>query len=152
MKRVPYVAKWCLCILLTLSFVAATGFVSPSADPVPQKAAKKSDGCPNIADLVKPGPDAADEIQAALPKLIRKTYGKDPHYKVWEAKRIISLADPDSSPYSDIAKQQCGEEVANQSWLVDLFFPEFLPSASLSQGHIFVAKTKKGWVAWYRYH
>jgi hypothetical protein len=112
--------------LLTLSFVATTTGFSPSSAIGTKEVAKKSESCPNVANLLNPGPLAQSEIQAALPKLIRKTYGKDPRYKVWEVKRIISLTSPESSPYSDIANQQCGEEVAKRSWLVELFFPKFL--------------------------
>lgn len=152
MKRIPSLAKWGFCVMLTLSLVATTGFVPDSTAAVSKTVSEQSESCPNVADLVNPGPHAAKEIRAALPKLIRKTYGNDPRYRVWEVKRMISLADPESSPYSDMAKQQCGEEVAERSWLVELFFPKFLPSSSLSQGQIFVAKTKKGWMVWYRYH
>lgn len=151
MKRIPSLSKWCLSLMLTLSFVVTTGFVFPSATTVSKPA--KSENCPNVADLVNPGEDAQSEIRAVLPKLIQETYGQDPRYKVYEIKRIISLKHPESSPYSGIARQQCGKAVAKRSWLVELFFPEFLPSASLSQGQIFVAKTKdKGWVVWFRYH
>ncbi|WP_181742073.1 hypothetical protein [Thermoactinomyces mirandus] len=112
----------------------------------------KSENCPKPGKLVYPGKNAENEIQAALPELIREAYGEDPRYKEWEVKRIISLKDPKSSPYSNIAIHQCGKRTANRSFLVELFFPQFLPSASLSQGQIFVAKTKDGWTVWFRYH
>ncbi|MGA8941247.1 MAG: hypothetical protein WB502_00780 [Thermoactinomyces sp.] len=152
MKRIPFSAKWFFSILLILSFAVSTGFALPPSDAVKKDASIKSENCPKPSELISPGKNAEKEIRAALPELIRKAYGEDPRYKEWEVKRIISLKDPKSTPYSGIAVQQCGKRVANKSYLVELFFPQFLPSASLSQGQIFVAKTKDGWTVWYRYH
>ncbi|MBA4603600.1 hypothetical protein H2C83_15115 [Thermoactinomyces sp. AMNI-1] len=152
MKLMPVSAKCLLSILLIFSFAVTTGFVLPPSDSVKKNASMKSENCPKPGKLVYPGKNAENEIQAALPELIREAYGEDPRYKEWEVKRIISLKDPKSSPYSNIAIHQCGKRTANRSFLVELFFPQFLPSASLSQGQIFVAKTKDGWTVWFRYH
>lgn len=152
MKRIPLSAKWFLSILLILSFAVTTGFALPPSDAVKKDATMKSENCPKPGELVYPGKDVENEIRAALPELIQDAYGEDPRYKEWEVKRIISLKDPKSTPYSGIAVQQCGKRTASKSFLVELFFPQFLPSASLSQGQIFVAKTKGGWTVWYRYH
>ncbi len=152
MKQIQLSAKRFFSILLILTFAVTTGFAPPSTDAVKKDALMKSENCPKPNELVYPGKNAENEIRTALPELIREAYGEDPRYKKWEVKRIISLKDPKSSPYSGIAVQQCGKRTANRSFLVELFFPQFLPSASLSQGQIFVAKTKDGWTVWYRYH
>jgi hypothetical protein len=43
---------------------------------------------------------------------------------------------------------RCGRAVAFNSWVVFLQFPEG-PMASTSNAHMFVAKTRGGWRAWY---
>ncbi len=151
MKQTLTFNKGLLCLLLVLTVTGATGFSFLPAAAM-EKIPTTSERCPKADDLIKPDDKAEKEIRDALPQLIRETYGEDSRYQNVEVKRIISLADPEASPYSDIAEQQCGRAVAGKSLLVELFFPEFLPSASLSQGQIFVAKTNEGWRVWYRYH
>lgn len=151
MKQTLTFNKGVLCLFLVLAITGATGFSflpAVSTERIPAA----SERCPKADDLIKPDNKAEKEIRDALPQLIRNTYGEDSRYQNYEVKRIIPLSDPEASPYSGIAEQQCGKEVAEKSLLVELFFPEFLPSASLSQGQIFVAKTNEGWKVWYRYH
>lgn len=151
MKRISAIGKGLFCFLLVLAITGATGFSFLPASETENLPAI-SERCPKAGDLVKPDEKAEREIRDVLPQLIQETYGKDSRYQTYEVKRIISLDDPEASPYSGIAEQQCGKDVAGKSLLVELFFPEFLPSASLSQGQIFVAKTNEGWKVWYRYH
>ncbi|MBH8601429.1 hypothetical protein [Thermoactinomyces sp. CICC 23799] len=150
MKPFFVIGKSLFCFLLVLTIAGTTGF-----SPLPSAAADQpatSEQCPNAENLIQPDENAEKEIRDVLPQLIQETYGDDSRYQNYEVKRILSLKDPESSPYSGIAEQQCGKEVAGKSLLVELFFPEFLPSASLSQGQVFVAKTNEGWKVWYRYH
>lgn len=151
MTRISTFGKGLFCFLLVLAVTGATGFSSLPAAATENLPAT-SEQCPQADDLIKPDEKAEKEIRDALPQLIQEAYGEDSRYQTYEVKRIISLDNPEASPYSGIAEQQCGKDVAGKSLLVELFFPEFLPSASLSQGQIFVAKTNEGWKVWYRYH
>lgn len=149
MKQTAAFKKGWFCLLLVFAVAGATGF---SSFPAVERAPATSEACPKADDLIKLDDRAEQEIRDALPQLIREAYGQDSCYQNYEVKRIVSLGDPAASPYSGIAERQCGKEVAGKSLLVELFFPEFLPSASLSQGQLFVAKTNEGWKVWYRYH
>ena len=55
-----------------------------------------------------------------------------------------------SSGFRGIAVHQCGERVANRSWIVFLYFPG-VRSASLSEGLAYFARTPAGWRLWYRW-
>jgi hypothetical protein len=150
MKRTLTVDKGLLCLLLVLAVTGATGFsfLPASTERIPTA----SERCPKADDLIKPDDEAEKEIRDVLPQLIRETYGEDSRYQNYEVRRIIALDHPEAFPYSGIAEQRCGKAVAGKSMLVELFFPEFWPSASLSQGQMFAAKTSEGWKVWYRYH
>jgi hypothetical protein len=150
MKHSLTVNKGLLCLLLALAVTGAAGFSFLPAGAT-ERFPATSERCPKADDLIKPDDKAGRGIRDALPQLIREAYGEDSRYQNYEVKRIIPLADPEASPYSEIAEQQCGQAVAGKSLLVELFFPEFLPSASLSQGQIFVAKTDEGWKVWRRH-
>lgn len=149
-KRISLIGKGLFCFLLGLAIAGTTGFSSLPSAAEDQPAT--SEQCPKAEDLIQPDENAEKEIRDVLPQLIQETYGDDSRYQNYEVKRILTLKAPESSPYSGIAEQQCGKEVAGKSLLVELFFPEFLPSASLSQGQVFMVKTNEGWKVWYRYH
>lgn len=104
--------------------------------------------CPS--NTVEFGPNAENEIQAALKHIVPQAYPQPEEYQVWEVRRILPLARV--APYYGIAKTLCGQLIADRSWLVKLHFPRFLPSASLSVGQLFVIKTQQDWISWYRYH
>jgi hypothetical protein len=50
-----------------------------------------------------------------------------------------------------MAKNFCGKEIADRSWLVRVYFPKWEgKSASNLEGQIFLAKSKeKGWFVWF---
>jgi hypothetical protein len=54
--------------------------------------------------------------------------------------------------FSVIALPMCGPEVGSRTWIVEIYFPKFEPSASASQGQAFVSRFRAGWRVWYRYH
>jgi hypothetical protein len=45
-------------------------------------------------------------------------------------------------------RHQCGERVAERTIVVELFLPKGLPSASLSQGTLFVSRFSSGYRVW----
>jgi hypothetical protein len=48
----------------------------------------------------------------------------------------------------DEASAQCGTRVFRRTVVVDLLFPKMLPSASLSQGTVFVSRSGTGYQVW----
>jgi hypothetical protein len=49
-------------------------------------------------------------------------------------------------------RRMCGGRVARRTVVVELFFPEMLPSASLSQGTVFVSRFADGHHIWFVAH
>ena len=45
-------------------------------------------------------------------------------------------------------RRECGEQVARRTVVVELLFPRMLPSASLSQGVVFVSRFRAGYRVW----
>jgi hypothetical protein len=45
-------------------------------------------------------------------------------------------------------RHQCGAKVARRTVVVQLLFPKMLPSASLSEGVVFVARFPRGYRVW----
>ena len=131
-------------VLICFLFV----FVSVKAD-LPYLEPK----CPNTKTLVNTSIANKDELLLKLNKLIRNAY-PDEMYKEWNVLEIEPLYKAEGinydKEYYKMVKKLCNKEVAENSWLVELEFPRFLPSASASTGIMFVVKDKeRGWYAWY---
>lgn len=90
-----------------------------------------------------------------MPRLFRDytTQGGGPGWHHYQVLGLLSLSGgylPEPRAivrYRREAARRCGRTVALNSWVVLLQFPEG-PTASTSFGHMFVAKTRRGWVAW----
>jgi hypothetical protein len=107
--------------------------------------------CPNLQELGHIGSNKG--LISALNTIIPDVY-KDQDYKGWKVETIAPLpksAHPEA--YYEMAKYYCGEEVANNSWFVEVIFPKYLPAYDASHKQIFVTKNKQGqWFAWFRFH
>ncbi|WP_245835668.1 hypothetical protein [Virgibacillus ndiopensis] len=123
--------------------------------------AQSSIQCPKPSDLVKVSDKAKKEFLKALQTLVPETYEQGEYsemYTEWEVKTAIpfpeTINNNKDEVYYEMAKNFCGKEVADKSWLARLHFPKWEgKSASASEGQIFVAKSKdKGWFVWFRYH
>jgi hypothetical protein len=102
---------------------------------------------------------ATSEIVAAVrkgvPRIFRDytTQGGGPGWHRYQVLGLLSLSggylpEPRAVVRSRReAARRCGRTVALDSWVVLLQFPEG-PMVSTSFGHMFVAKTRGGWVAW----
>ena len=66
--------------------------------------------------------------------------------------RIDNVSPASAGGFGQIAYGQCGPAVGAQTWVVQLTFPAEQPSASMSQGQLFVSRFAYGWQVWYRYH
>lgn len=49
-------------------------------------------------------------------------------------------------------KKECGRRVHRRTVVIELFFPAMRPSASLSQGTVFVSRLREGYRVWERAH
>lgn len=54
--------------------------------------------------------------------------------------------------YGGIVKHLCGKLAFRRTVVVELLFPKMLPSASLSQGVVFVSLFSTGYQVWHVYH
>jgi hypothetical protein len=90
-----------------------------------------------------------------VPRIFRDytTQGGGPGWHRYQVLGLLSLSGgylPEPRAvvrYRREAARRCGRTVALDSWVVLLQFPEG-PMVSTSFGHMFVAKTRGGWVAW----
>lgn len=107
--------------------------------------------CPNSKELGHLGSDKG--LINALNTIIPEIY-KDQNYKDWKVETIANLPkSPHPEAYYEMAKYYCGEEIANNSWVVEVLFPQYLPAYDASHKQIFVTKNKQGqWFAWFRFH
>jgi hypothetical protein len=123
--------------------VSALAFAPPAtraAQPQPAAAAVLG-RCPK--HLLPLPPEAvaraADQARIQAPFLYR---GSGPTVVVGSA-----LA-PYAGPRGDEVSAQCGPRVSRRTVVVDLLFPKMLPSASLSQGTVFVSLSGSGFRVW----
>ncbi|MFC5605069.1 hypothetical protein [Sporosarcina koreensis] len=117
--------------------------------------------CPVLSELMQTSIKDRKEVIEALNTLIPKTYGTglDEYPGMYTEWNVVTakpfpktVGNKDEEDYFGMAKNFCGKEIAEKSWLVRLHFPK-APGADLAQGQIFIAKNKeKGWFVWFRYH
>jgi hypothetical protein len=130
--------------LITTIFIFFIVNLQVSAAPLPYLTPK----CPNEKELVATTAQDQAELLNALEAIVPEVYPE----KVRKVETAAPLHKMQDSPYYGMAKNLCSEEIANNSWYIQLLFPDYLPSASASTGIMFVAKTKdKGWVVWHQY-
>ncbi|MGC8635082.1 MAG: WD40/YVTN/BNR-like repeat-containing protein [Candidatus Limnocylindrales bacterium] len=116
--------------------------VNPIASPFGQ--------CPHPAPLAfdpEARANAVAAARAAVPTL----------YKTIDtAGYEVQVAAPANSPpvarYGSIVRTLCGPLTQSGTYVVELRFPAMEPSASLSQGQLFVGRLGAGWQVWYQYH
>jgi hypothetical protein len=117
--------------------------------------------CPKIKQLEETSIKDKDELLNALRIIVPNTYEKDEYgelFSEWEILTALpfpkTVGQENNEVYYEMAKNFCGEAVANKSWLVRLYFPKWEgKSASASEGQLFLSKSKeKGWFVWFRYH
>lgn len=103
--------------------------------------------CPSVA---QPLPSeavarAADQARIEAPApVLYKGFGP--------AIVVRSQRAPYAGPEGGQVKTQCGATVFRRTVVVDLFFPKMLPSASLSQGTVFVSLFSDGYRVWEKAH
>lgn len=117
--------------------------------------------CPKVNEIEKTSVKDKTDFLKALQMIVLKTYQKGDFAKLYTDWRVITatpfpltVGNEINEGYYGMAKNFCGKEVADNSWLVRLYFPKWEgKSASSLEGQIFLAKSKeKGWFVWFRYH
>ena len=107
--------------------------------------------CPDSQKLGRA--DSDEGLINALNTIIPEVYKED-NYKGWKIETIAHLSKSSHlEDYYAMAKNYCGEEIADNSWFVEVLFPQYLPAYDASHRQIFVTKNKQGqWFAWFRFH
>ncbi|MGE5629770.1 MAG: hypothetical protein ACM3TR_01595 [Caulobacteraceae bacterium] len=92
-----------------------------------------------------------ESLMKLMDNIIKVRY-KDPEYSEYEIKSL-ELAPQSEGGWKDIVKANSPEKVYQNTWIAQIYFPKMAElSASMSQGQLFIAKTKAGWVVWSQYH
>jgi hypothetical protein len=128
--------------------------------PSHQATRQGSGSCPKTVQTAGyEGIRATAEIVAAVrrgvPRIFRDftTQGGGPGWHHYQVEGLFSLNggyNPEPRGirgHRQIAIHRCGRAVAFDSWVVFLQFPA-APVASVSSAYMFVARTRRGWVAW----
>jgi hypothetical protein len=136
--------------VLTGLVVAVSLGRSEAATPSPTSASMMgaaASACPKHA-LRLPGIGVADAAEQALNEAAHDYRGADTrHAQVLSADRSAFAGARGSQ-----VRQQCGAKVARRTVVVQLLFPKMLPSASLSEGVVFVARFPRGYRVWEMAH
>lgn len=91
-----------------------------------------------------------NEVKNALQKIVPKKFPNDPKAKKWTLTKLKPL--PQVQTYYKMGINFGGKALADRSWLAEIHFPDYEPSASMSTYQLFIAKSKsKGWTAWQVY-
>lgn len=99
--------------------------------------------------------EIVEAVRRGVPRIFRDftTQGGGPGWHHYQVEGLFSLNGgyyPEPlgiRRYRRIAIKRCGRTVAFDSWVAFLQFPT-APMASVSSAYMFVARTRRGWVAW----
>ena len=149
-------------ILMLISVVIISISFAVNADSDTTSSEKKVEDCPEASDLLDTTIYDRDVVVETLKTLIPETYinGDEygEYYSDWSiitARPLpMTIGDSVNDVYFEIAKNFCGKEVANKSWLIRLNFPKWEGvSDSNMEGqegiHLMLLYQ---WNLWYRYH
>jgi len=128
------------------SALASGPSASQAAQPPAVTTSAAQGRCPSHHPLPLPSEAvarAADQARIRAPALAR---GFGPAVVELSARAAYAGA------YGGIVRHLCGKLVFRRAVVVELLFPKMLPSASLSQGVVFVSLFSTGYQVWYVYH
>lgn len=101
--------------------------------------------------VLKASPKDEASLRKVMDDIVKARY-KDKEFEKYEV-RSVALAPQSPGGWKAIVKANSSEKVYQNTWIVQLYFPDMdKVSASMSQGQLFIAKTKAGWVVWSQYH
>lgn len=106
---------------------------------------------PGDSVVLKASSKDEESLKKVLDDIVKTRY-KDKEFEKYEV-QSIAIAPQSPGGWKDIVKANTSEKVYQNTWIVQLYFPDLAQlSASMSQGQLFIAKTKEGWVVWSQYH
>lgn len=132
--------------VLTGLVVAVSLGRSEAATPSPTSASMvgaASSACPKHA-LRLPGIGVADAAEQALNEAAHEYRGTNTRNARVQSADLSAFAGARGSQ----VRHQCGAKIARRTVVVQLLFPKMLPSASLSEGVVFVARFPRGYRVW----
>jgi hypothetical protein len=128
---------------LVVAFGLGGSWAATSAAPPASRANASSGPCPRNA-LRLPAAGVARAAEQALKQAASDYPGVNTHGARVEAADRSAFAGPRGGE----VRSQCGAAVARRSVVVQMVFPKMLPSASLSEGVVFVARFAHGYRVW----
>lgn len=131
-----------LAIFVLISPGAGRGAEPRDREAIATAKTQRSEDCPQeILRLSRDAP--APATLAALAEAPDAYSGIDT-----ERARAEAGARATSAERGGMVRRMCGNSVARRTVVVDLLFPELRPSASLSQGTVFVSRFADGYHIW----
>jgi hypothetical protein len=101
--------------------------------------------------VLEASPKDEERLRKVLDAVVKVRY-PDKEFENYEI-QSVALASQSTGGWKDIVKANTSEKVYQNTWIVQLYFPDMAKvSASMSQGQLFIARTKTGWVVWSQYH
>lgn len=127
------------CLAVAIALTTAPGAGAAKGD-------KRSGACPKQADRALPLGDGAIKKarKAALVAAPSLYKGLD----VDGAQAVSAKVATSAGPRGGEVAYQCGKAVQARTIVVELRFPKELPSASLSEGVVFVSRFESGYEVW----
>ena len=148
--------------LMMIGGLLITVTVAAKANVDTASSSNKVRECHNAMDLQEASLLEKDELINELERIIPETYinGDDDgeYYSEWNVISVkplpMAVGTDEEEIFYEIAKNLCGKDVANKSWLVRIHFPKWEgTSANITKGTLLIAKShEKGWLVWYRYN
>lgn len=140
---------WGTALAAAASFAGALG-LSAAPGAAASNGGRMASSCPKQAKTALPlsahaTKKAAQAALAAAPKLYRETNVKGA--TVVSSKRATA-----AGPRGEQVAFECGKTIQARTIVVELRFPKELPSASLSEGVVFVSRFRSGYHVWERAH
>jgi hypothetical protein len=135
-------ARW---IGFLSAVMTAACCVAPAAEAALGSAARLPSGssCPHKA-LILPADGVARAAAAALAELQDAGSSRKPSDVVIESAARSTFAGDRGGE----VRHQCGRSVAARTVVVQALYPRLLPSASLSEGVVFVSRFRHGFRIW----
>jgi hypothetical protein len=144
MRRVPAIGA--LVIVLLAGGLAGVLVFGPP----PTQAAAPREAAASVAGLGHCPKDARALPAEAVARAADQARIEAPQLYPGRGRAVVTQSDlaPYATARGSEVKHQCGARTFHQTVVVDLLFPKELPSASLSQGTVFVSLFATGYQVW----
>ena len=138
-------------IVRAATAIAAGSSPTATASPLPEDAS----GCPTVpaSPLAGDAPGTATQeaaVVAAAIAAIPGIYGTTPATRGFQVTKVYPASVQQG--YGIAADGMCGKSLGDQTYVVEIQFPNSNGSSSIGNGQLFIAQFADGWQVWYRYH